>query len=121
MSTSQFLVHVSMLIKNAGGKQGVFSHEIRETHKTMRSLLDVDPFLMLEVFALDKNRTNIKLRKSIPLLKTPNFLTVTDMNMSCCHQVTVAVVSKGLYSSAHYMIQQPLNSSMTWYFKNSAF
>ena len=38
-----------MLIKNPGGKQGVFSHEIRETHKAMQSLLDVDPFLMLEV------------------------------------------------------------------------
>ena len=35
--------------KNPGGKQGVFSYEIRETHKTMQSLLDVDPFLMLEV------------------------------------------------------------------------
>ena len=63
MSTLQFLVHVLMLIKNPGGKQGVFSHEIGETHKTMQSLSDVDPFLMLEVFALDKNRTNIKLHK----------------------------------------------------------
>ena len=27
------------------------------------------------------------------LLKTPNFLTVTNMNMSYYHQVTVAVVS----------------------------
>ena len=49
--------------KNAGGKQGVFSHEILETHKTMQSLLDVDSFLMLEVFALDTNITNIKLYK----------------------------------------------------------
>ena len=63
MSTLKFLVHVSMLIKNPGGKQGVFSHEIRETHNTMQSLLDVDPFLMLEVFALDTNRTIIKLQK----------------------------------------------------------
>ena len=64
MSTLKFLVHVSMLIKNPGGKQGVFSHEIRETHKTMQILLDVDPFLMLEVlFVLDTNRTNIKLHK----------------------------------------------------------
>ena len=61
--TLKFLAHVSMLIKNPGGKQGVFSHEIRETHKTVRSLLDVDPFLMLEVFALDTNRTNVKLHK----------------------------------------------------------
>ena len=49
MSTLKFLVHVSMLIKNPGGKQGVFSHEIRETYKTMQNRLDVDPFLMLEV------------------------------------------------------------------------
>ena len=41
MSTLKFLAHVSVLIKNPGRKQGVFSHEIRETHKTMRSLLDV--------------------------------------------------------------------------------
>ena len=33
-----------MLIKSPGGKQGVFNHEIIETHKTMQSLLDVDPF-----------------------------------------------------------------------------
>ena len=45
MSILKFLVHVSMLIKTPGGKQGVFSHEILETHKTMQSLLDVDPFL----------------------------------------------------------------------------
>ena len=51
MSTLKFLVRVSMLIKNPGGKQGVFSHEIRETHKTMQGLLDVDPFLMLEGFS----------------------------------------------------------------------
>ena len=63
MSTLKFLVHVSMLIKNPRGKQGVFSHEIRETHNTMQNLLDVDPFLMPEVFALDTNRTNIKLHK----------------------------------------------------------
>ena len=44
MSTLKFLVHVSMLIKNPGEKQGVFSHEIIETHKTMQSLLDVDLF-----------------------------------------------------------------------------
>ena len=50
MSTLKFLVHVSMLIKSPGGKQGVFNHEIIETHKTMQSLLDVDPFFMLEVF-----------------------------------------------------------------------
>ena len=49
MSTSKFLVHVSMFIKNCGGKQGILSHEILQTHKTMQSLLDVDPFLMLEV------------------------------------------------------------------------
>ena len=49
MSTSKFLVHVSMSIKNPGGKLGIFSHEILETHKTMQSLLDVDPFLMLVV------------------------------------------------------------------------
>ena len=61
MSTLKFLIHVSVLIKNPGGRQGVFSHEIRATHKTMQSLLDVDPFLMLKVFALDTNRTNIKL------------------------------------------------------------
>ena len=35
--------------KNRGGKQGVFSHQIRETYKTMQNLLYVDPFLMLEV------------------------------------------------------------------------
>ena len=63
MSTLKSLVHVSMLIKNSGGKQGVSSHEILETHKTMQSLSDVDPFLMLEVFALDRNRSNIKLHK----------------------------------------------------------
>ena len=63
ISALKFLVHVSMLIKNPGGKQGVFSHEIMETHTTMQSLLDVDPFLMLEVLALDTNRTNIKLHK----------------------------------------------------------
>ena len=63
MSTSKFLVHVSMLIKIPGGKQGVFSHEIIETHTTMKSLFDIDPFLTLEVFALDTNRTNIKLHK----------------------------------------------------------
>ena len=57
--SSLFLAHVSMLIKNPGGKEGVFSHEIRETHKTIQSLLNVDPFLMLELFALDTNRTNI--------------------------------------------------------------
>ena len=39
-----------------------------------------------------------KTSQGIHLLKTPNFLTVTDMNMSCYHQVTVAVVSKGLNS-----------------------
>ena len=50
MSTLKFLVHVSMLIKSPGGKQGVFNHEIIETYKTMQSLLDVDPFFMLEVF-----------------------------------------------------------------------
>ena len=49
--------------KNPGGKQAVFRHEIRETHKTMQSLSDVDPFLILGVFALDTNRTNIKLHK----------------------------------------------------------
>ena len=63
MSTSKFLAHVSMLLKNPGRKQGVFSHEIRETQKTIQSLLDVDPFLMLEVFALDTNSTSIKLHK----------------------------------------------------------
>ena len=63
MATLKFLVHVSMLIKNPEGKQRVFSHQILETHKTMQSLLDVDPFLVLEVFALDTNRTNIKLHK----------------------------------------------------------
>ena len=63
MSTLKFLVHVSMLIKSPGALQRVFSHEILKTHKTMQSLLDVDPFLMLEVFALDTNRTNIKLHK----------------------------------------------------------
>ena len=63
MSTLKFLARVSILIKNPEGKQGVFSHEILETHKTMQSLLDVDPVLMLEVFALDTNRTNIKLHK----------------------------------------------------------
>ena len=45
MATLKFPVHVSMLIKNPGGKQGVFSHEIIETRKTMQRLLDVDPFL----------------------------------------------------------------------------
>ena len=85
-----------MLIKSPGGKQGVFNHEIIETHKTMQSLLDVDPFFMLEVFWYKQNQ--YKTSQSIHLLKTPNFLTVTDMNMSCYHQVTVAVVSKGLYS-----------------------
>ena len=50
-------------IKIPEGKQGVFSHEIRETHKIMQSLLDVDPFLMLEVFALDTNRTNSNFAK----------------------------------------------------------
>ena len=50
MSTLNFPVHVSMLIKSPGGKQGVFNHEIIQTHKTMQSLLDVDPFFMLEVF-----------------------------------------------------------------------
>ena len=50
MSTLKFLVHVSMLMKSPGGKQGVFNHEIIETHKTMQSFLDVDPFFMLEVF-----------------------------------------------------------------------
>ena len=44
MPTLKFLVHVSMLIKSPGGKQGVFSHEIIKTHKTMQSLLDVDSF-----------------------------------------------------------------------------
>ena len=44
MPTLKFLAHVSMLTNNPGGKQGVFSHEIRETHKTIQSLLDVDPF-----------------------------------------------------------------------------
>ena len=63
MSTLKFLAHVSMLIKSPGGKQGVFNHKTRETHKTMQSLLDVNPVLMLEVFALDTNRTNIKLHK----------------------------------------------------------
>ena len=63
MSTLKFLVHVSMLIKTPGGKQRVFSHKIKETHKTMQSLLDVDSSLMLEVYALDTNRTNIKLHK----------------------------------------------------------
>ena len=63
MSTLKFLAHVSMLIKNPGEKQGVFNHKIREIHKTMQSLLDVDPVLMLEVFARDTNRTNIKLHK----------------------------------------------------------
>ena len=41
MSTLKFLEYVSVLIRNPGGKQGVFSHGIRETHKTMQSLLDV--------------------------------------------------------------------------------
>ena len=41
MSTLKFLAHVSVLIRNPGGKQGVFSHGIRETHKTMQSLLGV--------------------------------------------------------------------------------
>ena len=50
ISTLKFLVHVSMLLKSPGEKQGVFNHEIIETHKTMQSLLDVDPFFMLEVF-----------------------------------------------------------------------
>ena len=63
MSTLKFLAHVSVLIKSPGRKQGVFSHEIRETHKTMQSPLDVDSFFMLEVFALDTNRTNITLHK----------------------------------------------------------
>ena len=58
MSTLKFLAHVSVLIKNPGGKQGVFSHEIRETHKVF-----FDSFFMLEVLALDTNRTNIKLHK----------------------------------------------------------
>ena len=57
MSTLKFLVHVSMLIKKPGGKQGVFSQKLIETHTTMRSLLDVDPFLMLEVLAFNTNRT----------------------------------------------------------------
>ena len=61
MSTLKFLVHVSMLIKSPGGKQEVFNHEIIETHKTMQSLLDVDPFLCWKRF--DTNRTNIKLHK----------------------------------------------------------
>ena len=69
MSTLKFLVHVSMLIKNPGGKQRVFSHEIRGTHKTMQSLLDVDPFLMLKVFALDTNRTSMKRHKVSIFLK----------------------------------------------------
>ena len=47
MSTLKFLADVSVLIKNPGGKQGVFSHEIRETHKTIQSLLDV--FLTLSL------------------------------------------------------------------------
>ena len=57
--------------KKPWGKVGgrVFSHEIRKTHKTMQSLLDVDPFLMLEVFALDTNRTNIKLHTKYPSSK----------------------------------------------------
>ena len=63
MSTLKFLVHVSKLIKNPGGKQGVLSQEIMETRTTMQSLLDVDPFLMPEVLALDTNRTNVKLHK----------------------------------------------------------
>ena len=63
MSALKFLAHVSMLIKNPGGKQGVFSHKIRETHKTIQSLFNVDLFLMLEVFVLETNRTNIKLHK----------------------------------------------------------
>ena len=41
MSTLKFLAHVSVLMKNLGGKQGVFSHEIRETYKAVQSLLDV--------------------------------------------------------------------------------
>ena len=44
MSTLKLLVHVSMLIKNPGGKRGVLSHEIMETRTTMQSLLDVDLF-----------------------------------------------------------------------------
>ena len=100
-----------MLIKNPGGNQGVFSHEIRDTHKTMRILLDVDPFFMLEVlFALD-TKNQYKTSQSIRLLKTPNFLTVTIMNISCFHQVTVAV--KRHINSSHHMIQQPFKSS--WY------
>ena len=71
MSTLKFLVHVSMLIKNPGGKQGVFSHEILETHKTMQSLLDVD------------KQNQYKTSQSIHLLKTPNFL---KSHNSCCVQ-----------------------------------
>ena len=83
----------------------------------MQSLLDADPFLMQEVFALDTNRTNqYKTSQSIYLLKTPNFLTVTDMNMSSYHQVTLAVVSKAYIHPSHHMTQQPLNSSLNWYF-----
>ena len=87
-----------MLIKNPGGQQGVFSHEIMETHTTMQSLLDVDPFFDAGSACTWYKQNQYKTSQSIHLLKTPNFLTVTDMNMSCYHQVTVAVVSKGLNS-----------------------
>ena len=98
MLTLKFPAHVSMLINNPGGKQGVFSHEIRETHKTMKSLLDQWPFFDAGSVCTWYKQNQYRTSQSIHHLKTPNFLTVTDMNMSCYHQVIVAVVSKGLYS-----------------------
>ena len=60
MSTLKSLAHVLTLVKGPGGIQGPFSHEIIETEENHASLLDVDPFLMLKVFAFDTNKTKIK-------------------------------------------------------------
>ena len=49
--------------KKTLGKAGGLQSLNPRNSKTMQSLLDVDPFLMLEVFVLDTNRTNIKLHK----------------------------------------------------------